>query len=520
MRFSPAWTDAACLGAGGLLFLAFSPWNLVVVAVLSPAVLFRAVWRASPGRAFRRGWLFGVGGFGSGIWWISESFRYRDAGWGTAVSMTALLVGLMALYPGLFGWASARFLRSSGAKPGRRRAAGAALWVLPAAWVLVEWLRGALFSGFTWLQLAYAGLESPLAAYAPVAGSYGVGLAIAITAAPLAMAGAVRLRALLAAAGVAALVWLGSVVLTPLEVHAAWTRPAGEPLRVLIVQGNVPQEEKWAEEARPEALGRYLRLTRDHAAGVDLVVWPETAIPYFAAQVASFLDTVGETAEQGGYAVLTGILTFDPASGKLRNSLARVAAPRAVEPPAYYHKRHLVPFSERLPFEAVSYPIASWLGLPIESFGAGPERQIPLRVGDHEISTSICYEITFGAASARSLGNAGLLVTVSNDAWFGDTAGPHQHLQIARMRALEQGRWLVRAANTGLSALVNPRGEVAVAVPQFETVALEVTVPPLAGETPYTRWRDYPVLALLALMLAVARWRTRRRGKGRVRRLS
>ena len=505
---SPAWADGACIAAGGLLFLAFSPWNLALVAVASLAVLFRAVLHASPRRGFWRGWLFGVAGFGSGIWWIAESFQYRDIGIGAAATLTALLVCVMALYPALFGWASARFLRGAGPRHEPRTRGAAAFWWLPAAWVVTEWLRGTMFSGFTWLQFGYAGLESPLAAYAPLAGSYAVGLGLAITAAGLALVGTARPRVVLRVAAAAALVWAGGVAMGALDAHTAWTRPAGDPIRVLIVQGNVSQDEKWAGRTRRAALDRYARLTAEHP-GADLVVWPETAIPYFAAQVRPFLRAAGEAAEQGGYVLLAGILAFDPVAGRPYNSVVRIAPSGSGEAPSYYHKRHLVPFSERMPFEAVWGPAARWLGLPAESFAPGPDRQAPLRARGHDVAVSICYEITFGAASARRLENAALLVNVSNDAWFGNTAGPHQHLQMARMRALEQGRWLVRATSTGISALVTPEGRTSAAAPPFKAGVLEVVLPPLTGRTPYVRWRDYPVLALLALMLVIA-WRVRR----------
>ena len=500
---SSAWADGACIAAGAALFLAFSPWSFPLVAVASVAVLFRAVLHASPRRAFWRGWLYGLAGFGVGIGWIAESFQYVGIGFGTAATLTALLVCGLALYPAVFGWTSARFVGAGARRSDGRPLGEAACWWLPAAWILLEWLRGTLFSGFTWLQLGYAGLESPLAAYAPIGGSYAVGLAIAATAAGFAVIGVARNRSVAVTLAVAALLWAGGMVLDALDAGSGWTRPAGEPLRVLVVQGNVSQEDKWSAETRRETLERYARLTGERP-GADLVVWPETAIPYFAAQVRPYLQAAGETADREGYVLLTGILSFDPASGRPYNSVVRIASPRSAEVPTYYHKRHLVPFSERLPFETVIGPIAGWIGYPSNGFASGAERQSPIRAGGHEIAVSICYEITFGAESARHLGDAALLVNVSNDAWFGTTAGPHQHFQMARMRALEQGRWLVRATNTGISALVNPDGRVAASAPQFQVAALEVRAPPREGRTPYARWRDYPVLVLVAILLVIA----------------
>ena len=522
---SEVWADGACVVAGGLTFLAFSPWSQPAVAVASLAVLYRAVLRASPRRAFRRGWLFGAAGFGAGLWWIAESFQYRGIGIGPAAAVTALLVAVLALYPALFGWASARFLRASGPRsgsapgpgPGVRPGAAeaAALWWFPGAWILFEWLRGTLFSGFTWLQVGYAGLESPLAAFAPLGGSYAVGLAVAVTAASLAMVGAARPRAAACAVAVSALLWAGGAGMAAFDTHARWTRPAGDPLQVLIVQGNVPQDEKWTTAGRRAALDRYARLTAEHP-GADLVVWPETAIPYFAAGARPFLRAAGAAAERGGYVLLAGILSFDPASGNPWNSVVRLSSPRSADAPSFYHKRRLVPFSERIPFQTAWAPVARRLGFPEEGFASGGEGQDPLRAAGHGAAVSICYEITFGASTARGLGGAGLLVNVSNDAWFGDTAGPHQHLQMARMRALELGRWLVRATNTGLSALVTPRGAVAASAPPFEAAAFRAALPPLAGRTPYARWRDGPVLALAALLVVIGWW-VRRAGRGRAR---
>ena len=511
---SGAWADGACIAAGGLLFLAFSPWDFVVVAVASLAVLFRAVLNASPRRAFWRGWLYGLSGFGAGIWWIAESFQHVGIGIGTAAALTALLVCTLALYPALFGWASARFLGAGGPRPDSRPVAAAAIAWTPAAWVLFEWLRGVLFSGFTWLQLGYAGLESPLAAYAPLGGSYAVGLAIAFTAASFAMVGAARSRTVVRALAASTLLWLGGMVMVALDGHVGWTRAAGEPLRVLIVQGNVPQSEKWSNQTRRTTLDRYARLTAEHP-GAELVVWPETAIPYFAARARPYLRAAGEAAERGRYVLLSGILSFDPASGQPYNSVVRISSPASANAPGFYHKRYLVPFSEHIPLQMVVGPIARWIGYPSHGFASGAQSQPPLRAGGHEIAVSICYELTFGAASARHLGRAGLLANVSNDAWFGTTSGPHQHFQMARMRALEQGRWLVRATNTGISALVNPAGRVVAAAPQFETSVLEVEVPPLQGLTPYARWRDAPVLVLIAILLFIGWWVRRAAGRGR-----
>lgn len=536
---SPGWADGACLAAGALQCLAFAPFNHTFIAVAGLAVLFRAVAVAPPARAFFRGWLFGFAAFGAGLWWVTESFQYQHVGLELAIPMVASLAAALGLWPALFGALVATLLgngapggrvrrlvsflpfapsdssdEAASASPDRRRFV-AALWWLPAAWIAVEWLRGELFTGFTWLQLGYAALETPLAAWAPVAGSYAAGLVLALTAAGVALIGLAPRRALILFAAVVLVLWGGAAALVASERHAAWTRPAGEPLPVLVVQGNFPQGEKWTGAGRVAALERYEQLTAEHP-GARLVVWPESALPHLARNVEQYLDLAGTRAARGGYVLLAGIFGWDAATRRPHNSVVRLAAPFAAEPPSYYHKHHLLPFAEALPFERAIAPLARSWGLPAYSFASGAPHQPPLPVDGHTVAVSICYEIAFGAESAAALGDAALLVNVSNDAWFGDTIGPHQHFQIARMRALEQGRWLVRATNTGISALVSPAGETVALAPQFEATVLEGEVQPLAGRTPYVQWRDAPVLAVLGLMFPAGWWAAaRRRGRPR-----
>ena len=495
--------DAACVAAGAALPLAFAPFGLFPVAFASLAVLFLA-WRGcrTPRRAFRRGWLFGIGSFGAGLSWIYESFGFANVPGALAFVLTVGLVGCLALYPAVLGWIVVRVAPGGSRGSPRKREGDASrlLAVYPAAWMLGEWLRGWALTGFTWLQVGYAQIDAPASGWLPVAGVYGAGALTAFVAGALAwtLVGRDR-RAFILLAGAAAL-WGAGAVLARIE----WTRPAGPPVTVAIVQGNVAQDRKWRPEMRTPTLERYAALTREHF-DADLVVWPESATPGFLDTLEEFTRGMRAEAVERGSAVLTGVPVRDAPGGPYLNAVVMIGPD-----PGVYYKRRLVPFGEYLPFAPVLRPVLETLGIRMADFSPGPREQTPIRLGPHTLGVSICYEIAFGAAVRLDLPEAALLVTVSNDAWFGDSIGPHQHLEIARVRAAETGRWLVRATNTGLSAVVSPRGEVRARLPQFEIAAGTFEVVPMRGETPYVRIGDAPIVAVLALWVAAGAVRARR----------
>jgi len=490
--------DLVALAAGALLPLAFAPFGAWPVALAAPAALLAAVERAGARRGLWRGWLFGVGSFGAGVSWIHESFQFAQVAAPVAVVLTGALVALLALYPALLG---ALVARVAG---GTRRWLPAVVF-FPAAWVLVEWLRGWLFTGFTWLQLGYAMPDAPLAGALPVAGVHGAGWLAATAGAALlvGLRGGRRDRA--AALVLVALVLGGTAALDTVR----WTRPAGAALRVALVQGAVPQDQKWLPESRRPTMERYRALTRGHldaaravGLGIDLVVWPETALPGFYRSFAPFLHGVAAQARAHGADLLVGVPVADPRTGRYHNSVAQVAAEAR-----FYHKRHLVPFGEYLPLASLLEGVVRFMQLPISAFSPGPPAPALLETAGHPIGVSICYEAAFGDEIRRTLPAAALLVNVSNDAWFGDSIAPHQHLQIARVRAIETGRWLLRATNTGISAIVGPDGAVRARGPQFEPAVVAGEAEPMRGATPYVRFGDAPVIvaaALAALLGAVA----------------
>ncbi len=485
--------DLLALAAGGALPFAFAPFGWYPLAVIAPALVFIVWERTPPRRAFWRGWLFGLGMFGAGVSWVHESFQFSAVGPPLSVVLTVGLVGLLALYPALVGAVDASLSRSRMPVPARQRAR--LLLVLPATWVLVEWFRGWFLTGFTWLQLGYSQVDAPLGALLPVLGVYGVSAAVALSSGLVALAVRERGPARLGWISALAALWLGAGLVQ--GVH--WTTAAGDPLRVALVQGNVSQDVKWLPEQREPTLERYLNLTRAHWQA-DLVVWPETALPGFYGEFGPFLQRLAGEARARDTDLLIGVPVRTPRTGRYYNSVVALGAQSSA-----YHKRHLVPFGEYLPLRRVLGGVVDLLAIPMSDFSAGPPKQPLLEVAGHKVGISICYEAAFASEIAEALPAARLLVNVSNDAWFGDSIAPHQNLEIARVRARESGRYLLRATNTGISAVIGPQGAVEARALQFRTAVLTSEVTPMRGRTPYVRLGDYPALigAVLALVAGV-----------------
>jgi apolipoprotein N-acyltransferase len=477
------WHGAAALAAGALTVVAFAPYELFALPLLTLALLFRLWLEASPASAFRLGGLFGLGLLGFGVSWLHISIdQFGNVGTPLAILATALFILVVALFFAASGWLS------------RRLACGPvcfALLLAPAVWGLAEWLRGWFLSGFPWLSLGYSQIDSPLAGYAPLLGVYGVSWLLALSAGLLLLAWLQPRRAALwlAAAG---LLWLGGWALQ----QQRWTQPRGEPLQVSLLQANVPQSMKWQRAQRDPTLMLYSRMTRD-SRGSDLVIWPETAVPDFLHRVeAQWLHPLAREVAAWGGEVLVGVPVVDLDTGRYFNSAKVLGVTGEV-----YHKRHLVPFGEFLPLKALIGPVLAFLEVPMSDFAPGTAERPLLTLRGLPVGLSICYEDAFGAEAVQALPEAALLVNLSNDAWFGDSLAPHQHLQIARMRALETGRPMLRSTNTGISALIGPGGEVLERSGLLEQAVLRGEIQPMAGATPFVRWGNGGVVGLMLLAL-------------------
>mgnify|MGYP001021298004 CR=1 FL=1 len=486
----------AALLLGALTVLGFAPFGLFPLPVLSLAALF-LLWRdaATPRRAAWLGWLWGFGCFVCGVSWVFVSMHIVGGMFApAAVAATLLLCAALAMYPALAGALFARFKCDSA---WRDALLGAALWTLG------EWLRGWLLTGFPWLASGYAHTPpSPLAGYAAVLGVYGIGLLAALLAGLMAfcLRGQATRTRIAAVSAIVIVLGFGALL-----NRMDWTQPSGAPVTVSLLQGNIPQETKWDADRVPYSLATYAKLVQAHPA--QLVVLPETALPMYLDYVPR--DYLAMLMEKGP--VLTGVAAFSHEPGKPDGSLNIALAISAEQGLQAYAKTHLVPFGEYVPGGF------SWfmdlMKMPMSDFSPGHARQPALDLAGQKIAANICYEDLFGEEIIRALPEATLLINLSNTAWFGDSLAQPQHLQIARMRALETGRTMLRATNTGMTAAIAPDGSVIGVLPAFTTAGLTVQVQGYRGATPYVRWGHQLalLLAVIALLPALRlRWRQRR----------
>ena len=475
----------ACLGA--VLTLTFAPFGAWYLAAPIAASMFAVFHLTTPRLAARYGFAFGTGLFLSGTYWIYVSVHvFWQAPLWIALFLMFGLVLIMATYLALIGWSIARLTRGSA-------------WRLallgPAIWTLVEWLRGWLFTGFPWLSFGYGQIDSPLAGWAPVVGVYGVSWMLLVSAAaivPLAL----RQGSMPAAVVLALMPWVAGFALE----NEDWTSGAGDPVRTTIVQGGVPQDRKWLTEQFAPTLNLYRNALLD-ADDSDLVVWPEVAIPAVMHQVRPYLELLQDDVAARGQSLALGILEPHANGRQVYNSVLLLDGTSEQT----YRKRHLVPFGEYFPVPDFVREWMRLLALPNTDLQEGADEQ-PLLVtaAGTRLAAAICYEDAYGAEQLYALPEAAVLLNVSNDAWFGESIAPHQHLQVARMRALEVERSVVRATNNGISAFIDHDGAVMATVPQFQFAAMTQDVEPRAGLTPYATTGNWPLLGLLGALVGFA----------------
>lgn len=476
---------------GALFPLSLAPFNAWPVALLALALFVPLVGQLTPRRAALRFWCFGVGFWASGASWLFVSIH--DYGY-TSAPLAALMVLFVAMVMALFfaaqGWLY------------RRLELDRVAWLaFPALWILFEWLRSWLFTGFPWLYTGYAFLDTPLAGVAPVGGVFAVSFLAVFTASVLGLAlhgDAYRGRLLLLAVAF----WLDGWGLSQIR----WTEPDGAPLKVAIVQPAIPQDAKWQLEWRDRTTARLARLSEKEWGKQDLILWPEAAVPMFLQEEAAvkFLLPLDERGEQTHTALVTGVpyaIPIDAQTALFHNSIIALGDGEGV-----YHKQRLVPFGEYVPFGELLRNLMPFFNLPMSSFSEGAPWQAPLRAGRITLGPSICYEIAYPALVRAQAARSDVLVTISNDAWFGSSHGPHQHFQMVRMRALETGRAILRGTNNGISAVIGPNGQVQAQAPQFVQTVMHTSVQATRGLTPYVRFGEAPILALALLLLMTSAW--------------
>ena len=492
MAGNPRAAAALALACGALTVAGFSPFGFPFLPYATLAVL-TALWlRAdTPRQAGAVGFAFGIGLFGAGVSWIYVSLHdFGSMPAPLAALATLIYCAFLGLFPALVGNLQARI-------EGHRVLRAVVL--IPALWTISEWMREWLLTGFPWLSLGYSQIEWPLSGFAPIAGVFAVTLALTLAAGLVHVALCAGSAARIVALGALALLLGGSWWLRGME----WTRARGAPVRVALVQGNIAQSLKFEESHYAAMLATYARLIESSRA--RLIVLPETAIPRFLDTVdPRYIEHLERLARSRGADILVGVPWRD-ASQRYFNGAVSLGASKT----QFYAKSHLVPLGEFVPGEFGW--IVSVLKIPLSDFSrGGPQR--PMALAGERVAVNICYEDAFGEEIIRQLPEATLLANLSNVAWFGRSLAPDQHLQMSRMRALETGRMMLRATNTGVTAIIGPKGEVIAAMPQYEEGVLEGQAQGYAGATPYVRWGNIPVLLLAFAMLLATLIRARRRG--------
>ncbi len=498
--FQPGWPgNLIALLAGALTTLALAPYGIWPLALLSIALLYRGLRELTPRQAAWRGWWYGFGLFASGTSWVYVSIHdYGAASPPLAAFLTLGFVAGLGLLFALAAWVWALCLRRDSA-PLADALAFAALWVAQEAF------RGWFLTGFPWLYVGYSQLDGPMAGLAPVGGVWLLSFALALSAALLVnLPRLYRNKPQLAEALVLLIApWLLGAAF---KDHA-WTAPAGEPLSVAAIQGNVEQNLKWD----PAQLNAQLALYRDMSFAskpVDILVWPETAVPVLKEQAIGYLSMMDRFASDRQSALITGVPIRQPNErGEQRyyNAVSVVG-----QGSGDYLKQRLVPFGEYVPLQDMLRGLIAFFDLPMSDFARGEHGQPLLEAKGHRIATFICYEVVYPEFAAEMAAQSDLLLTVSNDTWFGKSIGPLQHLQMAQMRALEAGRWMIRATNNGVTVLIDPFGRITERLPQFEQATLYGQVQPMQHLTPYLQWRSWPLIILCSLLAGWALVRRRR----------
>jgi apolipoprotein N-acyltransferase len=479
--------------AGALFTLALAPYGYWILAIVSPAILYALLIPKMTGkRAFLIGEAYGMGLWCVGAFWLYTSIHdYGD----TPVWLSLVAIAAMGLGMGLFhGFLALVFNRYMGKQP----------FAFAALWVMQEWLKTWLFTGFPWLFVGYAFTEQHwVSSLAPVLGVFAVSFVAVLLAASLVEAARRRagyLMASVALLAVSTVLWL---------VNPQWTQAKDEPrLTVSLIQGNIPQDLKWLTEFQVETLEIYAKLTSTEW-GRDIVLWPESSIPMFQTEAWPFITEMVSQAQATGTTWVTGIpykddAAFDPKTQKyppFYNSVIALGS----QADGLYKKQRLVPFGEYIPFEGALDLFPNLAGSQdIMSYSRGSAEQSPLRVRGHNLGAAVCYEVAYPDTTRRNAAGTDFLLTISNDAWFGTSAGPLQHLQMVQMRALETGRWFMRATNTGVTAIIDEKGHIVERAPQFERLVLRGELEARTGMTPFVRFGSTPILIMSALLLLLS----------------
>lgn len=498
MKKKTMWMYIIAILSGALGVLAFSPFDYWGFAYVSVIGLLLVIKISEQKTALIGAFLWGLSFFTFGVHWLHVSIhQFGGAPLAISYLLVVLLSAYLALYPVLFAYLIHRFQVRSVA-------------LFPVIWTGTEFLRGWVFTGFPWLQFGYSQIDSPFSHLAQLFGVTGVTFFVM-------WVSAVIVNIILALFAhprqfhVAAVEAMLLVIVAVLSAYTSQTtyvkKREDSRLNVTLAQGNIEQNLKWAPEYLYSTLAIYQKLIAQHLGKTDVIILPESALPVLENHIQPFFASLQSAAQQAGTEVMIGTIFQDEQAGKLFNSimtLGNPSQPYSLDTPHRYNKHHLVPFGEYVPLESLLRPLGTVFNLPMSAFQSGESQQAPLLVKNKHFSAAICYEIILGEQLRQSLRqNTDFILTISNDAWFGDSIGPWQHLQMARMRALELGKPVIRATNTGVSAFIDEQGQVVAQAPQFVETTLTHEVIATVGKTPYSVLGNLPIYALSCLLLLI-----------------
>lgn len=483
------------LALGVISVFGFAPYYIFLIPIAALCLLFM-LWHqaASPKAAFRLGFAYGLGLYIVGIYWIYISLHdFGGMPWWFASFCTFCLCAFMAFFPALVGYFSKKF---------------GMLWLsAPVLWGLSDWIRGWIFTGFPWLTLGYSQVpHSPLAGFMPIIGVYGVSVVTALIAALLAT-WVIKPSLAFKRNSIAAITLI--LVLGGVLKVVEWTSPAGAPIDVALVQGNIAQDVKWSPENAQRTIDQYLGMTT--ASHADLIVLPETALPVIASQLdSSVKEVLTDHAKHNQGGIVVGMVEYSENLAENTQEYFNSALCFGCALDVSYRKNHLVPFGEFIPFKKIfGWIYRDWLNMPLSDLSRGGKVQANMKVAGQKIAMNICYEDVFGEEIARNNKNSTLMINISNDAWYGNSYAADQHMQFSQARALENGRMMLRATNTGATAAIDQHGYVLAHAPHFAKTTLDVVAQGLTGITLYQRWGNWPFIVIsFALIAFVIRRKT------------
>lgn len=476
--------------------MGYAPFSFWPVVPLGVAVLLFNLAKGNDKQAKVHGFIFGLGWFGAGLSWVHVSIAdFGGLPLAGSLGLMLLLCAYLALFPALVADALKRRF-----KP--------VYWplALPFFWLLAEWLRSWLFTGFPWLSLGYSQINSPLGGWIPVIGEFGLSAMLVSLAAVIAYAA--LSRRFVPATVVLCVLFISGWVLN----NHDWVKETGETVKIAMVQGNIKQALRWAPEQDKPTMQKYQRITDAHWQN-DIVIWPEAAVPKLEPTTLKYLADLDKKASQHQVGMITGIVNYNFETQQAFNSLIGLGIKEVNDQQGHYRyqhgnrysKHHLLPIGEVIPFEDWLRGLAPIFDLPMSSFTRGDYQQQNLIAKGHYLAPAICFEIAFPRQIGANLyEQTDFIITVSNDAWFGTSHGPAQHMEIAQVRAKEFGLPVLRATNTGITAFVDHKGQIQSRLPQFEAAVLSDEIHKVVGKTPYRLYGDLPAWLLGAAGLVMA----------------